>query len=356
MCARALLLFLALFLSGCAGVGPQALKEARFNYNLAVQLSSNEQMLLNLVRLRYRDNPVFLEITNISTQFSLSGGVNASANVKEAYPDTYSFGLGLSYAEKPTISFTPLHGEQFVRRLLSPIPLEHLVLLCNSGWRVDRILRLCVQRIQGTKNAPTASGPTPELKPEFEEFLKLAALMQRLHRQKYIDFGYKRFKDHLYPALLVHREASTHPDFLKLRKMLKLGDYNFYPLTPEMASESDRFITVQTRSLIGVLFYLSQGVIPPEEDFKKGKVTLTRFPDGAPFDWRSLLGDLFVVRVSKQPPPEAAVAVHYRGHWFYIADDDLNTKSTFVLLGQLFVLEAGKEKGLVPLLTIPIGQ
>ncbi|NPA49227.1 MAG: hypothetical protein GXO20_04540 [Thermodesulfobacteria bacterium] len=313
-------------------------------------------MLLNLVRLRYRDNPVFLEITNISTQFSLSAGINADADVRETYPDTYSFGLGLSYAEKPTITFTPLHGEQFVKRLLSPIPLEHLILLLNSGWRVDRILRLCVQRIQDVKNAPTASGPTPDLKPEFEDFLELACLMQRLHRQKLIDFVYKRLDGKVYAGLLVHPEGRKHPDFLKLRRMLGLGDYEFYPITPEMALRNDRFITLQTRSLIGVLFYLSQGVEPPERDVEKGKVTFTHYPDGKPFDWRKLLGDLFVVRVSKKPPQEAAVAVRYRNHWFYIADDDLDTKSTFVLLGQLFVLEAGKEKGLVPLLTIPIGQ
>ncbi len=345
-----------LLLAGCAGIGPQALKDARFNYNLAVQLSSNEQMLLNLVRLRYRDNPVFLEITNISTQFSISAGLNAEADVREVYPDTFSFGLGLSYAEKPTISFAPLHGEQFVKRLLSPIPLEHLVLLLNSGWRADRILRLCVQRIQDIKNAPTASGPTPDLKPEFKEFLELARLMQRLHRRKLIDFVYKRFENQVYPALFVHSEARSHPDFLRLRGMLKIGDYDFYPITPEMAPGNDRFIAVQTRSLIGILFYLSQGVTPPEEDLRKGKVTLTRCPDGRPFDWHELLGDLFVVRASKRPPREAAVAVRYRGYWFYIDDSDLNTKSTFVLLGQLFVLEAGKEKGLVPLLTIPIGQ
>lgn len=348
--------FLALLLGGCASVGPKALKDARFNYNLAVQISANEQMLLNLVRLRYRDNPVFLEITNISTQFSLSTGANAGADIKEVYPDTYSLGLGLSYAEKPTISFSPLHGEQFVKRLLSPIPLEHLILLLNSGWRVDRVLRLCVQRIQNFENAATASGPTPELKPEFEDFLKIAKLMQRLYAKKYIDFVYRTIDQKIYAGIQVHPAGEKAPEVKLWRQLLGLKPHSFYPFTPELVLESDFYITLQTRSLIGVLFYLSHGVIPPETDLKKGKITLTHYPDGRPFDWQELLGDLFVVRVSQTFPAEAAVAVRYRGHWFYISDYDLNTKSTFVLLGQLFVLEAGKEKGLVPLLTIPIGQ
>ena len=347
---------MAFFLGGCAGVGPGALKEARFNYNLAVQLSSNEQMLLNLVRLRYRDNPVFLEITNISTHFSLSSSLSARADVREAFPDTYSFGLGLSYGESPTITFTPLHGEQFVKRLLSPIPLEHLILLLNSGWRADRVLRICVQRINDFKNAPTASGPTPVLKPEFEGFLRLARLTQKLHEKKLIDFVYKTIDNKVYAGIQLHPGSAEAPEVKAWRKMLGLGLYDFYPLTPELVFGNDRFISIQTRSLIGVLFYLSHGVNPPEGDLESGKVTLTRYPDGRPFDWRALLGDLFVVEVSKTLPREAAVAVKYRGHWFYISDFDLNTKSTFMLLGQLFVLEAGKEKGLTPLLTIPIAQ
>ncbi|UCG16782.1 MAG: hypothetical protein JSV19_01855 [Phycisphaerales bacterium] len=52
---------------------------------------------------------------------------------------------------------------------------------------------------------------------------------------------------------------------------------------------------------------------------------------------------------------ESAVAVRYRGYWFYIDDTDLHSKSTFALLRQLFSLPAGQFKGAAPVLTLPVG-
>jgi len=55
-------------------------------------------------------------------------------------------------------------------------------------------------------------------------------------------------------------------------------------------------------------------------------------------------------------PEKAYVAVPYRGSWFYIADDDRNSKATFGLLNLLFSLQSATSKGKSPLLTLPIGQ
>jgi hypothetical protein len=50
----------------------------------------------------------------------------------------------------------------------------------------------------------------------------------------------------------------------------------------------------------------------------------------------------------------AFVAIPYRGNWFYLADNDLDSKSTFMLLMQLFRLQAGSAKSIGPTLTIPV--
>lgn len=47
--------------SACAGVGHNRIEGERSNYNIAIQRSNDEQLLLNLVRLRYRDTPFFLK-------------------------------------------------------------------------------------------------------------------------------------------------------------------------------------------------------------------------------------------------------------------------------------------------------
>ena len=37
-------------------------------YNHAIARTLDEQFLLNLVRLKYRDNPFFLEVSSVTTQ------------------------------------------------------------------------------------------------------------------------------------------------------------------------------------------------------------------------------------------------------------------------------------------------
>jgi hypothetical protein len=57
---RALLGVVALIASSCAtGLGPQAVRSERPDYNQQIVRSGDAEMLLNLVRLRYNDTPLF---------------------------------------------------------------------------------------------------------------------------------------------------------------------------------------------------------------------------------------------------------------------------------------------------------
>ena len=47
---------------GCNAIGPRTIPGARINYNEAIARSWDEQLLLNLVRLRYRDTPLFRRV------------------------------------------------------------------------------------------------------------------------------------------------------------------------------------------------------------------------------------------------------------------------------------------------------
>jgi hypothetical protein len=123
----------------------------------------------------------------------------------------------------------------------------------------------------------------------------------------------------------------------------------------DVGARSGAAISLVTRSLMGVLFYVSQGVVVPPEDQAAGRVTVTRAVDGAPFDWLEVTGDLLHVRASRTRPADAYVAIHYRGAWFYIADNDLGSKSTFALLTQLFALQGGEVRSSGPVLTLPVG-
>src|SRR5262249_54449896 len=117
-------------------------------------------------------------------------------------------------------------------------------------------------------------------------------------------------------------------------------------------------LDLETRSLLQVLFFLSLGIELPPEHVRSGAVPLTLEPDGRVFDWQQVLAGLFQVYTAggKAPPPCAAVAVCYRGHWFYIDDRDRDTKATFALLLEVSRLQLSADKGATgPVLTLPVG-
>ena len=100
---------------------------------------------------------------------------------------------------------------------------------------------------------------------------------------------------------------------------------------------------------------LSKTVAVPEEHARKGIVRLTVNPDGSPFDWGMVTGDLFRVCVSRHRPNRAYVAVKYRGYWFFVDDRDVSSKGTMNLFSELLRLQRiGGVEG-QPLLSLPLG-
>ena len=112
---------------------------------------------------------------------------------------------------------------------------------------------------------------------------------------------------------------------------------------------------MSTRSFLGVMYYLSHSIDVPDKDKISGKVTITYDEYGNEFDWTELTKDLFKIK-SGADNSNIAISTNYRDAWFYIDDTDLNSKTTFSLLMQLFSLQSGKSDGTAPLLTLPIGQ
>ena len=174
-----LVLALTAALSGCqSAFGPQALARTHPAYNEAIIASINEQMLQNLVRMRYRDVTFFLEISSVTASMTLGANAGVNADVNLGSGDTLSPGLGVAYADKPTISYTPLRGEELLKSILSPLQLEAVLVLTQSGWNISRVFGLCFERINNLYNAPNASGPTPAQEPDHEDF---GHLMDALH-------------------------------------------------------------------------------------------------------------------------------------------------------------------------------
>ena len=177
-------------LTGCGSlIGPQNIRNERQDFNVALQQTNDEQMLLNLVRMKYRDTNMFLEVGAIASSYSLTSNITASGSLKDNFSNSIGLGSKIEYQEKPTISYTPLHGQSFITRLISQVPPETIGLLYKSGWSVERLFLLCLERIGSVKNAPSASGPTPQYSPDFEKFKKLSDLMRDLQLEEGIKFA-----------------------------------------------------------------------------------------------------------------------------------------------------------------------
>ena len=356
--ARALLLLtLAATASGCTQLGPGLMKVGRNDYNKVLAQTDDEETLLNLVRLRYADRLAFLQVNSVSTSFAWNQGAQAEAfKFGSSSSDSRAGVRGiLDYTERPTITYTPLGGADFVQNVLTPMKLDLLQLLSRSGWSSERLLRLTVNRMNGIENAPEATGPTPRQAPEFEDFIRAARLWQALQKKHVVTMGYRQVGDDITSGLRFEPEFQQAPEVKAFSELLGI-DFRGGLITLDTRSRLRRpdAIGVEMRSLAGILFFLSHGVQVPERDLSAGRVTITRDVDGRPFDWSRVLGDLFVVHSREEPPTNAAVAVNYRGSWFYIDDADLQSKYTFMLLGQLSALQAGEIERAGPLLTLPV--
>lgn len=82
-------------------------------------------------------------------------------------------------------------------------------------------------------------------------------------------------------------------------------------------------------------------------------------PTGAP--WRDLPADLFptatrsaiVVKSGNRRPEDADAAVQYRKAWYWLMDDDTNSKTAFIAVEILEAIAQSSSSSQAPLVTIP---
>src|SRR5215471_7899632 len=131
MLKRALLFGICMAVSGC--IGPTAVSLTRTRYNEAYRATNDEQLLLNIVRLRYADSPIFIDLPNITSQFEVSGRGNYSYGLDGAGPGLSNLGFGeLFVRDAPTLSYHPRGGQEIAKALLSPLSAE-LFSVVNAG-------------------------------------------------------------------------------------------------------------------------------------------------------------------------------------------------------------------------------
>jgi len=347
-------ILLTLLTVGCAQMGPQVLVEGRAQYNIAVQQTEAQQLLLNIVRNRYNDTILFLDITSITSGFSR--GVNAGLLGAFSPGDNSGIAnLGGDIRENPNVFYAPNTGEKFVRQMLTPVDLRTMALLLQAGWSIERVLMLLSESANALYNRPL-EGDTNQ---PYDQFLRVADALRTLQRNRQLIVGLEpgETESDATLVLMFTPGATESTDYRLVCDALGVPcDGAPLRLRQGFGAPSDNTtLTMATRSLFSAIYHLSRHVDAPAQHVADGFATPSNELAGAASHDGDSLRRLFHVRSSADEPAHAAVKVYYRDTWFYIADNDQDSKTTFALLSMLLTLKSGDTSGVMPLITIPSG-
>jgi hypothetical protein len=168
--------------SGC--VGPKAIRHTRLRYNEVVRDTNDEQLLINIVRLRYADSPVFIDLPNITSQFELAGQGNYLGGTGNQTPGHANLGFaGLTARDTPTLSYHPREGREIAKALLTPLSAD-LFSVVNAGADIEQLLLLTINDINDVPNAPRATTLTPRVPDDNTEFLRGIRLLATLRARE----------------------------------------------------------------------------------------------------------------------------------------------------------------------------
>ena len=115
--------------------------------------------------------------------------------------------------------------------------------------------------------------------------------------------------------------------------------------------KDDHELAILTRSMLEILLDLSTYVQVPPEHVAEHRV----LPGIELVTKAGQLPPLIRVQSGDSLPADAFAFTHYRGHWFWIDDRDLQTKSVFSFLMFLFTLTETGTRAVTPVLTVPAG-
>jgi len=286
--------------SGCR-VANQALRADFTDFNAILQGNQTQQMLLNLVRMHYRETPLFLQAGSLTASYESSISADPSVSIPGGDPSSFDIGGSYKFSSKPTISYTPIEGKEYVQQFMAEITPQTFAMLIRAGWPISKLGELLVASVTLESGELLVGRPSAESYSKFRDFFKTLKESEE--------------RDNL--AIVARKDGG-----LDLRAgALTVGVERF-----------------QFRSLFSAMFNASRDVQTPAARASWAKST----PGGQEID----------VRVSDKPPADALVCVEYAGSYYSIANDDIRSKDTLALLMQLSRIQSGPSAP-APLITIP---
>jgi hypothetical protein len=358
MALRLIAAVLAALVAACAGIGPGTVPHDRIDYGSAIGDSWKEQTLLNIVKLRYADMPIFLEVAQVIAGYQLQSAVtgsvtlgNFTASLIDRLTAAGTATAGGTYTDRPTVVYSPLTGVDFLKRLMTPVPPSSVLFMLQSGYFADRIMPIMLDSINGLNNESNRLR-----RPADPKFTRLVELMREGQLAGAIQIRIERPKEGAESSVLIFgpskdpqlaargREIKSllgiEPDLRELR--VNYGGY----------SGRDDEIDMLTRSMLQIMLEFAAVIKVPEADVLQGKAG----PGLVDTQSAALNGPPLRVQVTDTPPSDAYVAAQYDKRWFWIADNDIQSKYTFGIIMLLFSIADSGVRGAAPVVTIPANQ
>lgn len=346
-----LVVTLSFSLISCTSFGHRNVPADSFNYNEVIGQASNQQMLLNLVRLHHYDVPVFLSISSVLTQYVYTGslGLNVTtANSGGFNNDSAGISNRLTYIERPTITYTPLTGQEFAQQLLEPIDRKTLFSLAHSGWPAEKLLIMGIEALGPFKNIAFGTS-RPEMEKSLIQFVEAVQLLLQLSKNNAIgiriDFP-EEVNTLYFEDNSSDQSRQLWEEFKEKLKLDKQRD-EFIVVNKATGIDQDE-ILLRSRSLLALMSHLSNG-IANKEDASNNNGTMYKNEL-----LRSKLIPISILKTAEQPA-NAFVSVQYNNDWYYIDNADNKSKQTFGILTYIYMLQSPEPPSTGPLITVPTG-
>jgi len=182
---------IAIFSSACGVSGcfsPAALDHVAMAYNESISNVISKQLLLNIARARYNQPIYFSGISNIAATLNFQANAGGTPALAGSNGSILMPLFGGSVSENPTISIVPMEGEEFTRRMLTPLSENKLTLLLRQNFDVDLLLRMVTLEFR-TASKDGVYHNRPRNKQDYTAFRRIALHLSSIqdHDQLYAE-------------------------------------------------------------------------------------------------------------------------------------------------------------------------
>jgi len=351
--ARVLLALALLCLpAGCRSLGPRTIPLDRFDYSTSLAESMKQQTLLNIVKVRYLDLPVFVDVASVVSGYSLESSVSAMGTFPQGdgLGNTTSLSGSARLTDRPTITYVPMTGEKFLRGLITPIDPKNIFFMLQSGYAADFILALTVESLNGVRNRPTVAGSVRDADPDF---IRVLDLLREVQAAGAFGMRVEEAKAGGSTGVIFFNRDDAPPEIqakaAEIRRLLKLSpQQNRFALKYSPMRGGEDELSVNSRSMLQILSAFASYVEVPEahvSDHSALPSPASTSAEGTKARVR--------IRSGSERPASVFTAVRYRDYWFWIDTGDMQTKRALIALTFFFTLADTGSPERLPLIMIP---